>query len=111
MELDVLSGSTKVAAATLVDPAIAISADDTPVVNSAVAVDLLMPSQSAAGYISGAQAISVGLPATMLYRVATAEYDLRPLGDDPASDGEGDELLVDVLAESALAALSEIVEM
>ena len=57
---------------------------------------------SAGGYISGAQAISVGSPATMLYREATGEYDLRPLSDDPATGGEGD-LLVDVLEEAALA--------
>jgi hypothetical protein len=32
---------------------------------------------------------------------ATTEYDLRPLGDDPII-GDTDDLLADVLAESAL---------
>ena len=67
---------------------------------SAPAVDLLMPSLSAAGYISGPQPISVDSLATQ-QRAATAEYDLRPLGDDLAT-GEGDDLLADILTESAL---------
>ena len=80
------------------------SDDSIAAVLPAPAVDLLhVESPSAAGYISGPQAISVGLPATTLYRAATGEYDLRPLGDDIASDASGDDLLVDVLAESALA--------
>jgi hypothetical protein len=56
---------------------------------------------SAGGYISEPQPISVGLSATTLYRAATGEYDLRPLSDDPATDGQGD-LLADILAESPL---------
>ena len=78
-------------------------------------IDLLVESPVAADYISGAQAISVGLPATTPYRAATAEYDLRPLGDklisgsasDPVTGGlntpiGADDLLVDVLAESSM---------
>ena len=34
------------------------------------------------------------------YNTATAEYDLRPLGDDPATAGQTDDLLADILAES-----------
>jgi hypothetical protein len=52
--------------------------------------------------ISGAPAISGGLSATRLQRAATSAYDLRPLGEDPASDAPGDDLLADILAESAL---------
>jgi len=37
------------------------------------------------------------------YLAATAEYDLRPLSGDPPTDGEVDDLLADILAESALA--------
>ena len=76
----------------------------------APSVDLLvMPSLT--NHISGTPAISGGLSATRLYRAATSAYDLRPLGDDPlalsesngASDAPGDDLLADILAESALA--------
>jgi len=34
--------------------------------------------------------------------ITASAYDLRPLGDDPAA-GDGDDLLADLLAESALA--------
>jgi hypothetical protein len=106
LELDVLSEPTEAAAAALMDPATATSDDDALVVSSAPAVDLLMPSLlalsgskgSAGGDISEPRARSTATPQL----AATGEYDLRPLSDDPASDGEGD-LLVDVLAESALA--------
>jgi len=74
--------------------------DDIPTA-SAPAVDLLVELPSAAGYISEPQTISGGLPATTLYRATTAEHDLRPLGDDLATGGE-DDLLADILAESAL---------
>ncbi|MDP6545185.1 MAG: fibronectin type III domain-containing protein [Phycisphaerae bacterium] len=69
----------------------------------AAAVDLLMPSPLADGYISEPQAISGGFSATRLQRAATGEYDLRPLGEDLVSGGEGDDLLADILAESPLA--------
>jgi hypothetical protein len=70
---------------------------------SAPAVDLLVESLLPVNYISGAQPMSVGSSATTFYRAATAEYDLRPLGDDLAVGGEADELLADILAESPLA--------
>jgi hypothetical protein len=69
---------------------------------SAVAIDLLLPSPSATGYISEPGLISVGSPTTTLQRAATSEYDLRPLSDDMAVD-EVDDSLADILAESALA--------
>ena len=110
------------AAATLVDPETPIvktvaprhvkaaPGRRTPNNDAAAGIDLLVESPlalsgskgSAAGYISGAQAISGGSSATMVYREATGEYDLRPPGDDPAA-GEADDLLVDVLEEAALA--------
>ena len=69
---------------------------------SAPAIDLLAESPSAAGYVSGSQAISGGPSAMTLYRAATVEYDLRPPSDDLLA-GEADDLLADILAESALA--------
>jgi len=70
---------------------------------SAPAIDLLAESPSATSHIPEPQPISVGSSAATLYRAATGEYDLRSLGDDlPA--GESDDLLADILAESALAA-------
>ena len=72
----------------------------------ASAIDLLLvESPSEAGYIFGTQVISGGRPAPTLQRAATAEYDLRPLGDDLPAAGEADDLLADILAESALAVL------
>jgi len=69
---------------------------------SAPSIDLLAESRSATSYIPDPQPISAGSSATTLYRAATGEYDLRPLGDDlPAH--QGDDLLADILAESALA--------
>jgi hypothetical protein len=53
-------------------------------------------------YISGARPISASLLAETPCLAATTEYDLRPLSDDVAV-GESDELLADILAESALA--------
>jgi hypothetical protein len=41
--------------------------------------------------------------AVSLQLAATSGYDLRPLGDDFADYGLGDDLLVDILAESSLA--------
>ena len=62
------------------------SDDSTAATTPTPAVDLLVESPSAGSYISGAQAISAGLPATTLYRAATGEYDLWPLGYDQATD-------------------------
>ena len=74
--------------------------DSIAAIASAPVVDLLLVElPSAGGYVSEPRPIS----AVTLYRAATAEYDLRPLSDDPAAYGQGDDLLVDVLAESALA--------
>ena len=76
--------------------------DSIAIIASAPAIDLLVESPSAAGCISGPQAISGGSSATMLQRAATSAYDLRPMGGDLVT-GEGDDLLADILAESALA--------
>jgi spore coat protein CotH len=65
------------------DDSIAIPAPAPP-------VDLLANSLLAGGYISGPQPISICLPTTMLHRAATAEYDLRALGDDLLTDSPGD---------------------
>ena len=73
----------------------------TPNNDTAPTIDLLMALPD--GDISGVQAISGGLSATRLQRAATAGYDLRPLRDDPPTDGQTDDLLADILAESALA--------
>ena len=78
------------------------SDDSIATTKPALAVDLLVESPSAAGYISGPQPISAGTTATTLYRAATAEYDLRPLNDDLPAD-EADDPLADILAESPLA--------
>jgi hypothetical protein len=67
------------------------------------AVYLLAELLSPGRYIPGPELISVGSPAATLQRAATAEHDLRPLSDDMASDGESDDLLADILAESSLA--------
>ena len=76
---------------------------DDSIINTAfaLAVDLLV--ESPGSYIPEPPSISFGLPVTTLYRAATAECDLRSLGDDLATDGEADDLLADILAESALA--------
>ena len=84
------------------------SADLTVAAALAPAVDLLVESLSAGSYIPEAQAISP----VRAQLAATAEYDLRSLGDDPPA-GEGDDLLAlslsnglaDILAESVLARL------
>ena len=73
---------------------------------SAPDIDLLVVSPSSAGYIPGPQAISADLPATARQLAATAEYDLRPLRDDSATDGQTDDLLVDVLEDSYYSANS-----
>jgi uncharacterized protein YkwD len=65
--------------------------NDSIAVASAPAID--MPAMS----LSNRPAESPS--ATTLYRATTGEYDLRPLSDDPPAI-EGDELLVDILAES-----------
>jgi len=65
-------------------------------------VDLLVESPSTPDYISESQVISAASPATTLYRAATAEYDLQPLNDGLLTDGQADDLLADILAESPL---------
>jgi hypothetical protein len=84
------------------------NANDNLIVTAALApaVDLLTESLLPAGYISGPQPISVALPAMTLYRAATTEYDLRPLGEGPASDAQGNDLLADVLEEAVLSPIS-----
>ena len=77
------------------------SVDSITVAPLAPTIDLPAESLLAADYISG-QPISGGSSVTTLQYAATGEYDLRPLGDELVTDGQGD-LLVDVLAESALA--------
>jgi hypothetical protein len=106
-----------VAAAAVADPEIAtvealasrdVPFDDAQGKQAAPAVDLLALSEveglaelpSAAGYISGPQAMPSDLRTTTREFAATAEHDLRPLRDDPASDGASDDLLVDVLEDS-----------
>ena len=81
------------------------NANDDSIATTALApaIDLLAKSLSAVGYISGPQPISVGLPAATLQFAAAAGYDLRPLGDDLATNGQADDLLADILAESRLA--------
>jgi len=64
-------------------------------------IDFLMPSPSSADYISEPQPISVGLSETTLRCAATAEYDLRPLSDDPPAR-ETYDLSADILSESLL---------
>jgi hypothetical protein len=61
--------------------------------------NLLTESLSTDEYVSEPQAIS----ATTQQYAATGEYDLAPLGGEPASDAATDDLLIDILAESALA--------
>jgi len=65
--------------------------DDSIAVAAAPAID--MPAMSLSNRLTESPS------ATTLYRATTGEYDLRPLGDDLPT-GEGDELLVDILAES-----------
>jgi formylglycine-generating enzyme required for sulfatase activity len=67
--------------------------------NDPVAIDLLGGSLSVDGYVAEPRAVM----ATRLQRAATSAYDLRPLGNAPATDAPVDDLLADVLAESALA--------
>jgi hypothetical protein len=64
-------------------------------------VDLLVESLSAGEYVSDSEPVLAdgGLLA------ATGEYDLRPLGDELSTTGEGDDLLADILAESALVSI------
>ena len=77
---------------------------------SAPAIDLISESLlapngsngSASGYIQGTQAMPGGLPAITPYRAATTGHDLRPLGNDLVGDGQGADLLADILAESML---------
>ena len=59
-------------------------------------------SDPAGGYADMLGSEATDHTATTPYRVATAEYDLRPLRDDLPTDGE-DDLLADILAESPLA--------
>jgi len=75
-------------------------ANDGPIVSEASTpiADLLIESLSADEYVSKSQAIA----AVSTQLAATAEYDLRPLSDDSPAGGDGDDLLTDVLAESAV---------
>jgi hypothetical protein len=57
----------------------------------------MVESLSAGEYISDRQTVSASDPQL----AATTEYDLRSLGNDPVA-GDTDDLLADVLAESAL---------
>ena len=90
------------------------SDDSTATTASAPAIDLLVESPDSC--IPEPQLISVGSSATTLYRAATGENDLRPLGDDllagsvtdPAADGlyiplGTDDTFPDLLAESPVA--------
>jgi uncharacterized protein (DUF1501 family) len=63
------------------------------------AFDLFGELLSLGEYIPGPQPISSPAP----QRAATSEYDLRPLGDDLETGGQSDDLLADILEESALA--------
>jgi hypothetical protein len=69
---------------------------------SAPGVNLSAELPAAASYVSEPRQMSIGSPSITLHRAATGESDLRALGDDLTTDGE-DELLADILAESALA--------
>ncbi|MBT3200130.1 MAG: LEPR-XLL domain-containing protein [Phycisphaerales bacterium] len=60
--------------------------------------DLLAESPSPTGYLPAPQTTSTG----NVLRAATAGYDQRPLSEDPAPDANTDDLLADILAESAL---------
>jgi len=68
---------------------------------SAPAVDLLAELPVAPSCISAVQQMSNDSPAKTLHRATMGEADLRALGDDLVTEGE-DELLADILAESAL---------
>ena len=78
----------------------AIFAADSPVVNLAPVVDLLVESLLTGEYISEPQPTSTAT----LQRAATGEYDLRSLGDELSDYDLGDDLLVDILSESSLVA-------
>ena len=71
-----------------------------PAMASAPAIDLTVESPHL--YLTERLPISIGLRTSVVHRAATAEYDLRPLSGD-MDVGESDDLLVDILAESALA--------
>jgi len=70
---------------------------------SAPAIDPFAESLSPTSYISAPQPMSVGSSATTPHRAATGGYDLRSLSDDLGTDGQADEVLADILAESPLA--------
>jgi hypothetical protein len=63
----------------------------------ALTSDLLLESLVTGQYISEPRSMAEDRPSL----AATTEYDLRPLSDDSGT-GEGDDLLTDILAESAL---------
>ncbi|MBT3202512.1 MAG: hypothetical protein HN350_21645, partial [Phycisphaerales bacterium] len=71
-----------------------------PSLQAAPVLDLLGESLLAGEYVPQAQAT---VPAPAMQFAATTEYDLRPLDNDMMADGEGDDLLADILAESMLA--------
>ena len=68
---------------------------------SEAVVDVLAELLPADSYIPEPQTSAVDLHLAPIYRAATGEYDLRPLSDDSADDGQGDGL-ADILAESLL---------
>ncbi|MDP6634507.1 MAG: hypothetical protein QGG42_06395, partial [Phycisphaerae bacterium] len=76
----------------------AAAADTTVATAVSPVVDLLVESPLADGYVSESQATS----AAPQEFAATGEYDLKPLSDDQAGDEQDDDLLADLLAESAL---------
>jgi len=79
-----------------------ISDDSSALAVLAPVVDLLVGPLSVSGYIPEPPPTFWGGGTPTLHRAATSEYDLRPLNDDAVA-GEGDDLLTDILAESALA--------
>jgi hypothetical protein len=89
-----------------------VNDDSIAITASVPAVDLLVESLSPDNCIPEPQAISIGPPATTLYRAPTAENDLRTLGDSlPVVSAHGcgsgldisisiDDSLADILSES-----------
>jgi hypothetical protein len=75
-----------------------------PVVRAASdGVDLLAESLMRVNSIPEMRQTLVASPATPQSFAATTEYDLRPLSDDPnAANGDTDDLIPDILAESTL---------
>jgi subtilase family serine protease len=76
--------------------------DSIAIITPSPATDMLLESPLLGSCSPRRQSISVGLTASMLHRAAKTEYDLRPLSDDLATGGQMDDVLADILAESAL---------